>query len=224
MLFRSPLVNLNYLDLNHNSISNVRPLAHLTNLNYLDLSYNEISNIRYLGAIVSLVDLNLSHNLIEDVQYLSPLTSLSRINLDNNQFINLKGLSPLVDLTSLTLHHQERTLRPIRLGADDNSVSIDNPVFGIYGETIMPTSIYKGGSYDSITNKITWEKINEKSSPLSFTFETLVSIHAGRTSAFNAMDISDIPFAGIVHVTYTTVLSAVNVLIYAVASVESKNL
>ena len=68
--------NLQTLDLSHNAISDVTPLANLVNLQTLILSDNQVSDVTPLANLVNLQTLDLSHNAISDV---TPLANLDRL-------------------------------------------------------------------------------------------------------------------------------------------------
>jgi len=92
------LINLTWLDLHNNQISDVSPLASLTNLAVLNLWGNRISDISPLASLTSLVGLNLRNNEISDLSPLVSLTNLTWLILTWNQ---ISDISPLVENSGL---------------------------------------------------------------------------------------------------------------------------
>jgi Leucine-rich repeat (LRR) protein len=113
--------DLVWLDLEHNFITDISPLAGLTKLQRLDLDYNwNLSDISPLAGMVDMVELDindtsvtdlsplvnmsklekldLKRNPVTDLSPISGLTSLKKINLSNTHVVNL---SPLAGLTGL---------------------------------------------------------------------------------------------------------------------------
>lgn|GEM_PF-3220554 len=97
--------DVTHLDLSHNYLNNVAPLASLTHLESLDLSRNNISNIDSLSSLTNLKWLNLSSNNVTDITSLRSLTQLSVLVLDYNNIYNVEPLSSLHCLTWLDLHN-----------------------------------------------------------------------------------------------------------------------
>ncbi|MYE88624.1 leucine-rich repeat domain-containing protein [Candidatus Poribacteria bacterium] len=87
-------INLTYLDLSGNRISNINPLAGLSHLKTLHLLENKITDLRPLAGLVNLQKLDLQHNRIVDITSLKGLTQLEKLYLNGNQIVDLK---PLVD-------------------------------------------------------------------------------------------------------------------------------
>jgi len=87
-------INLTYLDLSGNRISDISPLAGLSHLKTLRLLRNKITDLRPLAGLVNLQILDLQHNRIVDITSLKELTQLEKLYLNNNQIVDLK---PLVD-------------------------------------------------------------------------------------------------------------------------------
>ncbi|HOR43152.1 MAG TPA: leucine-rich repeat domain-containing protein, partial [Atribacterota bacterium] len=92
------LINLQYLYLYYNQISDLSPLAGLTNLKALYLDNNQISDLSPLAGLTNLQDLRLPYNQISDISPLAGLTNLWRLCLDYNQ---ISDISPLTGLTNL---------------------------------------------------------------------------------------------------------------------------
>ena len=96
-------INLDDLDLRHNQISDLSPLASLTNLSRLGFRDNPVSDISPVRNLTNLTHLSFPHTLVSD---LSPLAGL--INLDNiwfNAGEKISDLSPLRGLINLRIIH-----------------------------------------------------------------------------------------------------------------------
>ena len=87
-------INLTYLDLSGNRISDISPLAGLSHLKTLRLFENKTTDISPLGSLVNLQQLDLQHNRIVDIEPLSGLIQIEKLYLNHNQIVDLK---PLVD-------------------------------------------------------------------------------------------------------------------------------
>ena len=92
------LKNLRELKLYRNRISDIKPLAGLINLEVLELQDNQIVDISPLKRLVNLKVLNLGENQIVDISPLSNLTALTYLHVGTNQIIDF---TPLLNLTNL---------------------------------------------------------------------------------------------------------------------------
>jgi hypothetical protein len=68
-------------------------IEELTNLNSLNAEFKSITDLALLKRCANLTTLNLSNNLISDISPLSSLTKLSEVRLNNNR---IHDISPLV--------------------------------------------------------------------------------------------------------------------------------
>lgn len=100
-------VDLVYLDLGENKISDLSPLTSLTRLTELWLDINDIQDVTPLSHLNSLTKLYLGYNHIEDVTPLSPLFNLTKLHLQSNDIRDIAPLSPLVNLSTLQLGSNE---------------------------------------------------------------------------------------------------------------------
>jgi len=89
------LIELQYLELSHNNISDIFPLTNLTQLTTLFLHHNNISDVTPLAALTQLQILGLGGNNISDITPLENLTQLTWLDLDSN---SISDVSPLVGL------------------------------------------------------------------------------------------------------------------------------
>jgi len=99
----SKMVNLTYLKLGLNNISDISALSGLNNLKQLDLRDNNISDISALCGLTNLTDLVLIENNINDISALSELTNLTNLYLDGNNISDISPLSVLINITKLYL-------------------------------------------------------------------------------------------------------------------------
>jgi C1A family cysteine protease len=73
-------------------IQNIEGLQHLVNLNWLELSYNRISDIGRIAELTNLSQLFLAGNGIEDIGPVSGLQNLAEIDLEGNQIADISAL------------------------------------------------------------------------------------------------------------------------------------
>ena len=91
-------INLSFLHIHSNSVSDLSPLAGLTKLDFLDAQGNLISDLSPLKGLTHLTGLILTGNLISDLSPLIGLTNLEALRVNEN-FIS--DFSPITKLTTL---------------------------------------------------------------------------------------------------------------------------
>ena len=91
-------VNLKFLHLAPNKISDLTPLANLHNLQTLKLYLNRLVDVSPLAGLVGLETLHLQNNQIVDISPLAELVNLRDLQLDYNR---IEYFSPLAGLTKL---------------------------------------------------------------------------------------------------------------------------
>ena len=127
-------INLNYLFLSNNQISNIAPLHDLTNLQFIILDNNQISDISPLHGLTSLVSLWLRNNQISDISTLQSLTNLRELNLNTNQ---VSDIQPLFDNIGLG----EGDIVYLRYNPlNSNSINILIPALEDRGVTVFYSS------------------------------------------------------------------------------------
>jgi len=147
----SPLAGftkLTSLSLRFNQISNISPLACLTNLTFLSLSNNQISNISPLAGLTNLTWLNMGFNQISDISPLAGLTKLTWLNAWTNQISDISPLAGLTKLTSLYLmDNQISNISPLAgltkldwLDLSCNQISNISPLAGLTNLTLLDLS------------------------------------------------------------------------------------
>ena len=97
------MTGLERLDLAHNAIRDVTPLAALTNLRSLDLSDNLVESVAPLAALTNLRSLDLSYNRIESLSPLSSLDGLEELNVLGNRIRSLHGVEGMTSLRALNI-------------------------------------------------------------------------------------------------------------------------
>ncbi|MFZ5516705.1 MAG: leucine-rich repeat domain-containing protein [Candidatus Zhuqueibacterota bacterium] len=97
--------NLTCLQMDHQSISDISPVATLAKLRVLDFAENQkISDITPLTNLIQLEWINLSDNLITDISPLANMIRLKYLNLRYNGSINdISSLSNMVQLEELKM-------------------------------------------------------------------------------------------------------------------------
>ena len=100
-------VNLQYLNLSKNPISDFMPLKDLTNLKKIYLDYygeEPIQNVEVIGNLNNLESLVLMAENISNMEFLSGLTNLQELCLDYNPISDLSFLSGLTNLKKLSIN------------------------------------------------------------------------------------------------------------------------
>ena len=110
-------INLTYLDLGDNSLTDISPLTQLTKLTQLALDNNSVADISALAWLTKLTQLTLANNSIVDILPLARLTSLEQLLLGNNA---ISDISPIAELTNLKLVYLE-----------DNNIKDVSPLTGL---------------------------------------------------------------------------------------------
>jgi internalin A len=96
------LVNLDSLNLAHNAISDITPLADLQ-LRRLDLGYNRIERPEFHASTPTLLSLSLDHNQIKNLDWITALHNLEHLSASANTISDVSPLSTLGELRSLNL-------------------------------------------------------------------------------------------------------------------------
>ncbi len=122
------LTNLRYLALDENEISNVSPLKNLTNLTELHLNDNK--NLSILGPLQNMVNLTfleLHGNIISDISALNGLLNLRDLRLQENRIPDVSALEHLTKLTYLNLDDNYRIsdLTPLESLTNLRHLSLD---------------------------------------------------------------------------------------------------
>ena len=97
-------LQLGYLYLANNAVSDLSPLSRMSTLRVLNLSYNDIVEIEPLAPMEELTQLQLAGNQIADISAVSGLTDLKALNLRDNDLTDVGSLAELEELTWLWLN------------------------------------------------------------------------------------------------------------------------
>ena len=97
------LLNLEYLILDDNNITEIKCLENLTNLKELSIKRNKLSEIKELQNLKNLQILDLSENNITEIKGIDKLLGLTKLILWKNQIKDLKGLHNQSKLKVLAL-------------------------------------------------------------------------------------------------------------------------
>ena len=181
-------INLRYLDLDFNLISDISLLSNLTNLEDLYIGFNLISDISPLSNLTNLTLLSLSGNRISDISPLSNLTNLTLLYIDFNRISDISPLSSLTNLWGMYL--------------SGNRISDISPLSSLTNLTrlyIGSNSISDISPLSSLTNltrlSLSGNRISDISSLSSLT--NLEWLHLGRNSISNVF-----PLASLINLTY----------------------
>jgi internalin A len=133
------LVNLNWLWLEGNQVSDLSPLDGLSGLYSLSFSDNQVSDLTPLAGLVNLNSLSFSDNQVSDLTPLANLTDLYNLSFNGNQVSDLTPLAGLSNLGWLFL--------------DDNQVSDLTPLVNLanlHGLSLTGNHVLNLGSLDPI--------------------------------------------------------------------------
>ncbi len=100
-------VDLEYLDLNNNTIRTIDAISAMTKLQELNLSHNAITSLKALSSNTALTTLNLASNDISSLAALSSLTGLKTIDASTNKITKLGEIGKLTALTTLSLKNNK---------------------------------------------------------------------------------------------------------------------
>lgn len=99
-------VNLQTLQITHNRLTDISPLANLSNIERLVLNNNRISDLPALSGLTSLRHLDLHDNQdLSDISAMSGPTNLEELILRYNQITDISSLAALTELERLDLNH-----------------------------------------------------------------------------------------------------------------------
>ena len=97
----STITTLTTLNLGSNNIVDLAPIKDFTELTSLDISANKIEDIQYVAGFTKLTSLLMENNMIKDLSYISDLTLLQHLNISNNKIDTLKDISRMYSLIDL---------------------------------------------------------------------------------------------------------------------------
>ena len=103
----------------------ILPLRYMVNLTFLRLQRNQVTDLTPLAGLTNLTDLRLTGNQISDVTPLAGLTNLRNLLLADNQ---ITDISPLVGLINLGLSMEDNPNQLTGLNLGENQVADWSPV------------------------------------------------------------------------------------------------
>ena len=101
--------NLNTIDLEHQQISNLRPLADLTELASIGFHDNYIEDLEPLGNLPNIVEMAIGMNLITDIIPIQNLVNLEKLWIQNNFISDISAIQNLRNLRILNLSNNKIT-------------------------------------------------------------------------------------------------------------------
>lgn len=103
------LVNLNYLELTNERITDTEPLKNLHDLKYLKIENSSVNDLSGLSNLTNLTELYLGKNNISDISALKDLTNLEILELQENNISDISFLSNMSLLSELKLNKNKIT-------------------------------------------------------------------------------------------------------------------
>lgn len=97
------LIQLEFLDLSLNEISDISPLKYLIHLREINLNRNYISNIEVLANLSKIKHLYLKLNSISDITPITKLEKLETLELSNNHIVDIDRIFSINSLSKLYL-------------------------------------------------------------------------------------------------------------------------
>ncbi|MDY3901555.1 MAG: leucine-rich repeat domain-containing protein [Atopobiaceae bacterium] len=184
--------NLEVLNLNENSVSDLAPLAQLTSLRELRLVRNEVSDLTPIAGLTDLRVLDIYYNHVTDISVLSNLRELEYLDMHAcNRTEAIGSIEPLAHLTKLRyLSIESNHIRDIGCLGDvaqhmadavTGEPSDNPPTFLVRVNHITDLSVLKpllnkkyvelGGIYEGndIEEKVVVGTINQSTDPIDVT-------------------------------------------------------
>ncbi|CAF3419903.1 unnamed protein product [Rotaria socialis] len=90
-----------FIDLSCRNLTDANSLSVCRNLIILNLNNNSLTNVRGFGTLIQLKNLSLAENRISSLDGLQSCESLETLNVAGNNLTGLKSLAPLLNLTQL---------------------------------------------------------------------------------------------------------------------------
>lgn len=197
------LVNLTYLDLGKNILTDLTPISGMTALETLKIDSSAVVNLTALQGMTALKELDLSSNSIKTLSPLSKLTALQSLNLSNNQISSISALSKMNVLSHLNLSNNKIT-----------SVSSLSGCTSLLELNLSNNSL---SSISAVANLVHLEQLDVSNNKISSlpsmpTNCALVSIDASYNKITNVSPLSGLKNLNTVNLDYNTGLSNVKSL------------
>lgn len=159
-------VNMNYLNISYNELTNISPIARMKNLETLHMTYNNLSNLNSLRGLTKLRILNASINNLTDISSLEYLTTIEDLDLSSNK--NIADFTPIAHLTkmvSLNLGYSDFTdstllagMASLQILAVAGNPGLSN-ISGLAGKTELWHLLMEGCSISDFTPFSTMPKV-----------------------------------------------------------------
>lgn len=101
--------NLEYINLNNNTIRNLEPLTQLMKLREIALSHNALTGLNALSSLSNLENLDVSYNSLTSIAPITTCKKLSLLNVDHNELSGLSAIDNLPALRYLTASNNALT-------------------------------------------------------------------------------------------------------------------
>lgn len=102
-----PLTNLEYLDLDSNTLRNLEPLSAMTALQELYLGSNAVTDLSAISELKQLTILDVSYNSLKTLAPIQGMTNLSVVRAAHNQLTSISDLATLTGLTELDVSNNK---------------------------------------------------------------------------------------------------------------------
>lgn len=202
----APLKNaadLEYLDLNNNTIRTIDAISSMTKLRDLNLSHNAIASLKALSSNTALTTLNLASNDISSLAALSSLTGLKTIDASTNKITKLGKIGNLAVLTTLSLKNNKlESIDELSgcLALTDLNIA-SNDLEKISAVAKLKKLMYLDCSYNKITGLPSFSKDCE-----------LVTINASNNKISSLEKLSGLKQLNNINMDYNEQISSVSVL------------
>ncbi len=101
--------NLEYLNLNYNTLRNLSPLAGCPSLQELHLAHNAVTDLSSLSGLSQLQVLDVSYNSLSVIDPICGIPSLQHLNVSHNKISGLGNIADLVGLVTLQCQNNSLT-------------------------------------------------------------------------------------------------------------------
>lgn len=127
-----------------------------SNLKTLSLNNNNLENIS-MNANNKILELNLSNNFFKNLDFLKKFPFLEKIYINQNEISNLQKISFLKNKKEIYINNQNIC---VELKEEKNILYMENKIYDYKGILIEPNFISYKGVYNSLKNRIEWDKTN----------------------------------------------------------------
>ncbi len=200
--------NLRRINISHNRVSDISPVAGLIELRELWLTDNLMSDISPVSGLTNLTHLGVSNNQnLTDISPVRNLTNLVRLDLVETQVSNISPVTNLTNLVHLDFRHSlvsdispvRRLINLVHLDFGDSLVSDLSPVAGLTNLKVLgcwENNISDFSPLAGLTNLVNTDVSNNFASDLS----PLARLTNLERLGFTNNEVTDIsPLAGLIN-------------------------